>query len=539
MNMNKYLDLFATKERIEVIENFNSLVRANRKLPFFKNFSNDKYEFFRFKKFILKFLPFFSLIKQVIKSFFSYVYAYTLASIFLSGLNKVEFFNNLFFSSSKDLHDIRTSYIFFITFLVYISIGLLSNPVDKGLDTLDKYQRYFNYEPKAIVINELVFGEMLKFLARTFVFLWGILLFSTIGPRFCLTLSLVISLVKFSASIFWMEKRIKEKRSLLENGFVQLLIAIIFFLGSTSLLFLYGKKFILIISTLSLIIFLPSIHDLKKFSSYEILVENARLSYKKMLGDVDKVITRDLDVDDKNLSKTKFRGSSGFAFLNSLFFQRHRKILLKAKIISTLFFLVSGMIILVKFKNMDNIPNFEAILTVSSAINFLVLNEENIQRQLFINCDQGLISYGFYRQRKNVLKMFELRCFSLFKILSIPVAGLCLISLIYGKLANISEDKLIILFSLIGLAWIFYTIYPLFRYYIFQPFNQDGISGGFVNGFVKFLCYLIVMALLPYLGSKITHLHFLYLNIALVITFIGLSITMVYFLSEKTFKVRR
>ena len=115
---------------------------------------------------------------------------------------------------------------------------------------------------------------------------------------------------------------------------------------------------------------------------------------------------------------------------------------------------------------------------------------------MYLNCDQGLMPYGFYRDKKNILAMYKERSISLFKIMIIPSLILIAIYLLvasFDKTIGLNQKILTIIYII--LLDLFFVNLPLMEYYLFQPFNREGQKTGKAVMLIDGLVYASVFFL--------------------------------------------
>ena len=182
----------------------------------------------------------------------------------------------------------------------------------------------------------------------------------------------------------------------------------------------------------------------------------------------------------------------------------------------------------------DDISGFLILL-----ITYILLKQDNILRSMYLNCDKGLMPYGFYREGKNVLAMYKERFKSLLKIMTLPSLTLAVSYLILASFdGTLSLRQKALSLVYIALLALFFVSLPLMEYYLLSPFNQEGQKTGKAVILIDYLIYGAVFFVLPQVTSKISYGIFLISVSIFIICFVIISQILVYKLAPRTFKVR-
>ncbi len=242
--------------------------------------------------------------------------------------------------------------------------------------------------------------------------------------------------------------------------------------------------------------------------------------------------------DDTDISSSR----KGFEYLNELFVKRHRKILWRPSVTITLISigLLVGTVVLFYVN-----PDFgseinELMMTVLPYFVFVmyIINRgTGFTQALFINCDNSLLTYSFYKNPKFILRLFVIRLREIIKINLLPAVviggGLALLLFISGGTDN--PLNYIILFVSIVCLSIFFSVHYLTLYYLLQPYNAGTELKSplyqFCMSATYVVCYIFLQMQLPTFIFGLCTIIFcvLYCIIACIL---------VYFLAPKTFKIR-
>lgn len=312
---------------------------------------------------------------------------------------------------------------------------------------------------------------------------------------------------------------------------------------------LIGQPLLLLVMVL---LFSLSVLYLRNYSRYELIVSNLKQTFDpkeaassaKEKAQLKQTVLKE---EDYLLSKKHIgKDLSGYRLLNELFFQRHRRLILrpiriKAAIIACV---LVGLLVLPKLPlaPIQALSIEKYISAVFSSLPgylpflaYVAFFNESLTRVFFTNCDQALMHYDFYRRPKDLLKMFTLRL----KKLILWNSGLFLLfaswligmRVIYRTDLN---DSLILILQMASL-WIFFSVHTLFVYYLFQPYNDDLELKHPIYQILNFLVYLICYGTLQLhpQGALVAPVF-----IAVSILYTLVALLLVYHFAPKSFKVR-
>lgn len=186
----------------------------------------------------------------------------------------------------------------------------------------------------------------------------------------------------------------------------------------------------------------------------------------------------DLRAEQKDKLKDKLKHKRGYAYLNELFFQRHRS-LISGPVTKRLSIIgavgVGGVIAALLFRSRLQEMDFG----LGMILPFLVLTMyfmsvgENVCRAMFYNCDLSLMRYSFYRGA--AFEHFRIRLAQIAKRnLTIAAAmGLSLTAVAFAAGAANPDAELLMFWLCVIALSIFFSVHHLFMYYIFQPYSTE------------------------------------------------------------------
>lgn len=289
---------------------------------------------------------------------------------------------------------------------------------------------------------------------------------------------------------------------------------------------------------------IPYIRYEKNYDAYSELLTRLLMDNHEILELNNEEMKRmDVAVDEKSYTSDELHvqtEKTGYAFLNELFFRRHKHLIYKPvrfRLAAMTVIWVAGTLVMIVLK--DDIRITKDILQLLPPFVFLsyILSiSQRVCKAMFMNCDVSLLHYGYYRSRSAVLENFRLRLKRLCFYNMLLVIVLCLYMNITVLLTNVPytiSALLLFNFALLCLS-VFFSVHYLFVYYIFQPYNEQfDMKNPFMsllNGIVYILCYLCMQLE----GS----LLFVSGVLAATLLYITAALILVYRLAPKTFHLK-
>ena len=285
----------------------------------------------------------------------------------------------------------------------------------------------------------------------------------------------------------------------------------------------------------------------------------------------------------KNFKKIKAKGTvkgdkKGFEYLNALFVKRHGRMLYTKPVVFTaIILLIIGLVLFIfgfsyykrfgasccldmvgrNLLNMVLFGRYEDPLMPydgSSALVFfrwlvqyhmlamLILisfadNSFKSTQAMFINCDNSLMTFSFFKQREKIIKLFDIRLIQLIKVNIAPavVCGLCANLVLFFTGGQDYPFQYLVTILVCVLMSIDYAVIWLSLYYLFQPFTTSVKVKSGVYAVISTIIYvsLSILVLIP------AHLLIL-AGVLLVHTvlFVFLMRKIVYKFAPKTWKAK-
>lgn len=441
-----------------------------------------------------------------------------------------------------------------LIFIFYFVLRILSSLI---LEL--NYQKFImikemRMNPKEYTHAHLLKKEGFKFTGRTLSF---IVLGNLMGMNLltAVLLSAMASMMSLTAEAVHLCGFEKKSFVLEEHNIILVVLYLLVFVAAYGLYFLLPgfnggsvllhPAFIVSLFTIGIV----SFFYIRKFDSYTEVV--SRVTTLDKIGKIQTAVSearfadvkmKDKDFGDAYLDHSRYSEKEGYAFLNALFFDRHRKFFRKPVIVKT------GIVVLV-FIIVFVISIFEGetmLIDLSLGLRtqyplfifamYMLCNSNRETKAMFYNCDLSMMRYGFYRQPKALLLMFTMRLRRVIAGNLIPtfaiIIGLLLVTYVSGE-GNYMEI-LPVLLMIISLS-LFFSIHYMFMYYIFQPYtsSMEVKSPIFtiINGLVYFASYM-AMQIRTVASSFLPFIILFSLIYGLV------AVTMVYKKAPQTFRVK-
>lgn len=541
INMN--LKYFSLIEKIKLTEVFNSVIRIIRKTPLIGKHLGSFYKFKNFKNFIYKLYPIFSVIWQIIKSTVLFLIVLFSLKAIISTIYNITDGSPILFYKNFDPNSFNDSFLVTL-FGFYLVLDLFrNNLIDNGYIIVD-YYKFFNIDPFNLSIIFIYLRPLLVTIGRTFAFVViGTWLFN-VNIISLILVSIAILLLEINATAFWTHINFFHSCSFINKESFDGICVIVLILLNTFLTLRFRVNleiFAIVCFIINAIMAIFAIRYIKNFNSYDLLIENSITNYNNAMIGIEDSSNNDVKLKDKDTKEKSTSKSKGFEYLNDMFFLRHKRILRKPVIIKTLILFAVAVVFFIFISIKDVYDKFinNTFTFMTPLFMYLLCKQKNIIKSFYVNCDSSLLYYGFYKEKKNILKMFLLRAKSLLKIMLIPSLSLILIYLFFA-ITNTEYDISTMLFNvvLIILNGIFFTILPLFQYYVFQPFNQDGNENSFMSSLIDFGMYYFCIFVTPKLAVSMNARIYLIATSVFILIFTIIAIILIYMISHKTFKIK-
>ena len=273
----------------------------------------------------------------------------------------------------------------------------------------------------------------------------------------------------------------------------------------------------------------------KRLNTYQMVVnqENENAYTRQLMVNIQE--------KDVHISEKKLKGKKGYDLFNTIFFERHKGILLRS---AKLFAITSGILIfitaIVIFEFPSYAPYINQQLTKNLSWVIFILYFINrgavITQAMFFNCDHAMLTFNFYREPRVILELFKKRLKMLIRINLIPtlVIGIGLVFLLYLSSGKFLLDYVMIFVLILAMS-IFFSVHYLVIYYLLQPYSKEMQMKDFRYSIVQLFTYL---GCYLFTGLSINMNLFCLLGILFMISYIAISLRLVYKKAPTTFKIQ-
>jgi len=529
------IDTIVNIIKIETSISINTFIYFLKKLPLIKNWLKGvNYTFLKFKSFIGIFAFILNLIKGPLKSGLAFF-----VGIILPGL---------IVGDQEIRHPLTLVFFFYFLFRLFISETLTLN--------MQKYimVKQLRMNAGKYAKANLIKSEGIKLVSRSLVFMAGST-FLGVTVIEALFISLLVTMTAIITEAIHLFIFKKTGKGLDDHGIILVILYLMIYVGAGLTYYFLNEfdagKFILHPATFVVILIMSvvSIKFLYHFRGYRGAMNRAtdltKLSKlattmgEAKFADV-KIKSKDFDM--KELSIEQHKEKEGYAYLNALFFDRHKRIIRKPVIIKSAlvvlaFILVFGICYFVESATLGGFTT-EIVggYTIFIFLMYMLCNSNRETRAMFYNCDLSMLRYGFYRKPGALIKMFTLRLRRIVLGNLLPtiliIIGLLLVVLVSGE-GNYKE-MIPIIFLLLSLS-VFFSVHYIFMYYIFQPYTSSlGVKNPFfsiINGVVYLLSYMSMQIDEP-AARFMTYIIFFS------IIYVIIALVLVYYMAPKTFRVK-
>lgn len=443
--------------------------------------------------------------------------------------------------------------IFFNILLIITLWGSLSNPQIFSATT----KKYQCVNLMKIQAKKYELCHYVLFLIKTFISFLPILIVSMsylsdslgIGIIFqAITIDVLISCLKIINESFHLYIYSNKNLVLVDKNYIFIISIMGFMLAYALGYFKIVLSFngLLILAPFIIILTMVCIKFLFKNNSYNRIYKKV-ITINKVIFNADTIIA---ETNKKNYNKISssvkitedIEVKEGYDYFNSIFFYRHKKIVLNSAKKFTIMYLLIGIsiiavsIFLPEIRNninkviMNSLPYFVFIMYITN-------RGAEITQAMFFNCDHSLLTYKFYRNPKHLLNIFVVRLKKLILINLMPATVLAIIIPIVLFLSG-GASGLLLYFSIflfiISLS-IFFTVHYMVLYYLLQPYDINMQSKSMAYSIMKFITYIFCYKCV-YL--KVNASIFSTISIISTLVYILVALGLVYKFAPKTFKLK-
>lgn len=286
-----------------------------------------------------------------------------------------------------------------------------------------------------------------------------------------------------------------------------------------------------------------------RFDRYrEIVSDNLKVS--EFTTDTNKVMAeakfsdvavREKEFSESDLKSSRFENKDGFAYLNAIFFERHKRLMVTPiirRLIGIAVLFIAAIVISYLMPSfIEPLANPSTVLPVFVLIMYFASIGERICKAMFYNCDISLLKYSFYRDKNAILSNFIvriLRVAGLNLVVAFAIAAAVVGLALVFRLNWAILDMVLFALSILFLS-LFFSVHHLFLYYVFQPYTAElGMKNpffGVINGGVYLLCLFCA-------NIKSPPAYFALIVLASTCAYIAIALILVYRYAPRTFRVK-
>lgn len=529
---------YKTHKKISTHENVNLFVHLMRKLPLIGPRQGSSYEFYGLKKAFIVLNPLFAGLMFMVG---------TLVALFIVSMLVSQFGDPLFrllgetgLPMALTGERIPTSNKAGLVLLAYGVIAILDSVLVNNFRVLPKYLDIYRDRMEVLYPEYTRIRPLMNLVYRTlfFTIVGGILSEFSPGEGFSIGLSLSLAqLALEEPMVAFFERKGKSFTSYKRFWAAYLLFFLLALLATGRFAFNW-MAFLPWTLILSLPACLLSFRRPFRHKSHADLVETIRQASSDLDKQVEEITEQKVRVSlgAKEGEKALPVGSgvTGYAYINRIFFHRFRKKLLRPVLIkSGVLALLGGFLVF----RMDAgaLGAFGKIIPFFLPfVSYLIFNHGRLTDLIYKEWDRPLNHYGFYKEGDVLLRVFFYRLRSTALMNVLPVLVMAVLEV--GLRLKVGPGFPLAPVLMITLLWgAFFTIYPYFTYYLFQP-DRKGSRLGFLKPLFSLLLYILVFFVFPNLPEVISARTFGLVSIAILTAFLLLASFSIYFLAPKLLK---
>lgn len=436
-------------------------------------------------------------------------------------------------------------------FIIFILMGWVFSGITASKMFESKMKNYYciyqmKMNPKKYAISRFVFYLLIDFI-HNFPALVIIGSMYSVSIIECLALNVGLSLFRIIGEAIHLIYMNKTGKKLDENA--KYLLGMLAITAISAYVISYNKIIIhfnilwllpvLVVSLLCLI------YLLKNNGYREIMLKTQSL--KKVMFDFSDQSVKEqmygIKIKKEDIAlNSEISNKHGYDFLNDIFFRRHRSIMQKPVTIMNYIiigFSIIAFIVLFTIPESSKIIN-EILTNKLPNIVFIIymLNRGELAcRAFFFNCDNSLLTYSFYRKEDVILSNFKRRLKTIIKLNMQPGILMAITFTILLYLTGGSGNILTYITLPVSVVCItvFFSIYYLSMYYLFQPYSMEMKMKSGMYNIINSLVYLLVFLLV---GTNLNTNIFCIIIITITVIFTYIMKKVIQKQAPITFKIK-
>lgn len=515
--------------KIDLYYSINSFIYIITKFPILKDlFTGNPYKNKDFKHVISIICLIFSYIKKIVFRALYFISICLIAGMFKHTNFSVAFIN---------------IYLIFAIIGLFINNNLLNSSIKKYYCVI-----LFNINAKKYVKAYLFYNTITSFILNVV----GVLIISLItnlNILLIILLPLLSLLTKISGEALNILYYKKYKTTLSTNTKLYFSIIIIsFFLLFLLLQYNISINLISLIIIISVLIFLTilALKYINNVKDYKLIYKQINTKTRALTEGISKAYSRQAITEvkdkDKVIDNKKIKNKKGYDLFNTIFFERHKQILLRsARNYAIIALIISLSIIAFMIADKSLNEQINKFLMNNLAwfviIMYFINRGAIITQAMFYNCDHAMLTFNFYRNKDVILNLFKKRLGTLIKVNLIPtsIIALALPIILYLSGGSLNPINYLTIPLFIIVVSIFFSVHYLVIYYLLQPYNKDmqmkSVSYSIVSMLTYFASYILT-------DFKMSTSVFALLGLIVTVTYIIVALLLVYKKAPKTFRIK-
>lgn len=244
---------------------------------------------------------------------------------------------------------------------------------------------------------------------------------------------------------------------------------------------------------------------------------------------------------DKVIEEKKIKDKKGYDLFNTIFFERHREILMRSA--KRICVIIVGLEILLIVFALSSEKSFKGIhdfmLNKPGCFLFIMyfINRGAVVTQaMFYNCDHAMLTYNFYRESNVILNLFKKRLDTIIRINLVPalVMALSTLAVIFVTGGTSIINYVTIALFIIILS-VFFSVHYLVIYYLLQPYNKNLEMKEYSYTIVSIITYFILYSLI---SVRTSFFYFSVFGIVFTVIYIVVALKLVYKRAPYTFRIK-
>ena len=303
-------------------------------------------------------------------------------------------------------------------------------------------------------------------------------------------------------------------------------------------------KLMFVFTTIFALIAIPALIYLIGLKDYKLIYKNLTRVTNVMDEKHEKDYLRQAMVEvkekDKKIDTKIIENKKGYDLFNTIFFERHKEILLRSARkwagIAAVVYMGLGYLVLSTPRYYDAASlTLNKHLAIFIIIMYFINRGAIITQAMFFNCDHAMLRFNFYREPTVLLALFKKRLITVIKVNLIPafVIGVGNVALLMLT-NNYNVLTLVTTFLFIIVLSVFFSVHYLVIYYLLQPFNKDMEVKKASYSMVNLIMYIVTY---QFFNLVLDSLKLSVFGILFCIVYIGLSLLLVYKVAPRTFKL--